>query len=109
MSQQAVREFFGSLDKSDELREQYKLLTRGFFGYRPAKIVAFAAARGHQFTRDELEFVRLTNEEGFQYAMFELAGREKEYDDVSDFEPTALPHAPAAPELFHSKHGRQPG
>ncbi len=109
MSHQAVRKFFRSLDKSEDLRRQYKLLTRGFFEYRPAKIVAFAASQGYHFTREELEFVRLTNEKEYQYAMFKLAGREPEYYDVPDFEPTELPHPPAAPEVFYSTHGRQVG
>ena len=109
MSHQAVRDFFRSIAKSDELRQQYKALTHGLLGYRPEKIVAFAASQRHDFTREELEFVRLTNEEEYQYAMFELAGREKEYHDIPDFEPTELPHPPAAPELFYSTHGRHVG
>lgn len=109
MARQAVRKFFRALAKSDELRQQYKALARGSFGYRPEKIVAFAASQGHHFTQEELEFVRLTNEQEYQYAMLELAGSPKEYYDTPDFEPTELPHAPAAPELFSSKHGRNPG
>jgi hypothetical protein len=109
MSHQAVRDFFHSVGRSPELQRQYRLLTRGLFGYRPSKIVAFAAVRGHEFTPEELKFVRLTNEEAYTYAMFKLAGREPEFYDVADFEPTETPHPPAAPEVFLSTHGRHPG
>ena len=64
MSHAAVRAFYQALAESPQLTARYRTLTQGFFGYKPEKIVAFAAVSGHEFTARELEYIRLTNVEG---------------------------------------------
>ena len=86
------------------MRDRYELLTNGWFGYKPEKIVAFAAQGGHEFTVDELNFVRLTNvsSRGPMGASYSIK-------DVCDYTPTKHPEPPFSAEEFHETHNRKVG
>ena len=103
MSYDAVRNFYRALVSSAELTAHYETLTQSFWlGYRPAKIVAFAAVMGHRFTIAELEYVRLTNSE----RGVGLGSRKYEIEEETDYSPTAHPHPPASAEEFRRVYGR---
>lgn len=102
MSHEAVRAFYREIAAHPGRQHSYKRLTWGFWlGYNPEKIVEYARLPGHEFTVEELEFVRLTNY-GHKPAMMLF----ERYRDEQDYEPTAHPHPPASAEKFRATHGR---
>jgi hypothetical protein len=105
MSYQAVQDFYRRLAASPDLVERYNALTHTFFlGYRPKKIVAFAAMTGHHFSVEELDVVRLTNRvRGRSTSLLQSC------DDEVDYEPTEYPHTPDSFTEFRKRHGREVG
>ena len=104
MAYETVRNFYRILSRSQKMIERYELLTNGWFGYKPEKIVAFAAQGGHEFTIAELNYVRLTN-----YRVGGSMGRSHQIQDDCDYQPTEHPKPPVSPEQFCAAHKRKVG
>ena len=105
MSYEAVQAFYRTLAESPELAGRYRSLTWGFWlGYRPSKIVAFAAMTGYQFTVEELNAVRLTNRVEKRAMSFS-----EWVEEEVDYEPTEYPHSPDSFTEFRKRYGREVG
>ena len=104
MAHETVRNFYRILSRSQKMIERYELLTNGWFGYKPEKIVAFAAQGGHEFTVDELNHVRRTN-----VSSRGPMGARSSIKDVCDYSPSEHPEPPFSAEEFRATHNRKVG